>query len=80
MLGNALEWCQDSVTYYTPGVEGKPSQDREDKQDITDKRSRVLRGGSFYNQASYVRSAIRTRLVPTIRVAYVGFRPARTFR
>jgi formylglycine-generating enzyme required for sulfatase activity len=80
MLGNAVEWCQESFMYYTPGAEGKPSEDREDTQDITNKRSRVLRGGSFINLSRDVRCASRTRSVPTYRNYHVGFRPARTFR
>jgi formylglycine-generating enzyme required for sulfatase activity len=80
MLGNAVEWCQESVMYYTPGAEGKPSEDREDKQDITDKRSRVLRGGSFFYRSWSVRCANRDWLVPSGRRNDVGFRPARTFR
>ena len=51
----------------------------EDKEDITDKNSRVLRGGSFNFQASLVRSAYRDGNVPANRVNDVGFRPARTF-
>ena len=41
--------------------------------------SRVLRGGSFNNQASNVRSADRNGDVPANRLYYYGFRPARTF-
>jgi len=78
MLGNALEWCQDSFTPYTPEAEGKPSEDKEDTQDITDKRLRVLRGGSFDKQSRDVRCALRVRRVPTFRLIDVGFRPART--
>ena len=40
--------------------------------------SRVLRGGSFNNQASIVRSAYRSNYVPTTRIYDYGFRPART--
>jgi formylglycine-generating enzyme required for sulfatase activity len=80
MLGNALEWCQESVMYYTPGAEGEPSEDREDKQDITDKRIRVLRGCSFSSQSRFVRCAVRNTNVPAFRFFHVGFRPARTFR
>jgi formylglycine-generating enzyme required for sulfatase activity len=80
MLGNALEWCQESVTYYTPGAEGRPSKDREDEQEVTDQRSRVLRGGSFFKESRFVRCADRSRNVPTARDDLVGFRPARTFR
>jgi formylglycine-generating enzyme required for sulfatase activity len=39
----------------------------------------VLRGGSFNNQASNVRSANRNNNVPTNRYILNGFRPARTF-
>src|SRR5262249_12629902 len=72
MLGNAMEWCQEQVANYTPG------DDKEDMQDIKDRSSRVLRGGSFLYLAVYVRSALRTRHVPTYRTFYVGFRAART--
>ena len=40
--------------------------------------SRVLRGGSFGDQASYVRSANRISNVPAFRDFLFGFRPART--
>jgi serine/threonine protein kinase/formylglycine-generating enzyme required for sulfatase activity len=80
MLGNAWEWCQDSVAYYAPEPGGKASEDKEEKKDITDDLSRVLRGGSFYYNAAYVRSAVRIWNRPTYRVSDVGFRPARTFR
>jgi formylglycine-generating enzyme required for sulfatase activity len=76
MLGNALEWCQEGFAYYP---EGKASEDKEDKKDIKDKIRRVLRGGSFDNQASPVRSALRLIVVPTAQYSSVGFRPARTF-
>jgi formylglycine-generating enzyme required for sulfatase activity len=79
-LGNALEWCQESVDYYSPGEGGKAAEDVEDKKDIKDNLNRVLRGGSFLDQSRVVRSAYRGRTVPTNRVSFVGFRPARTFR
>ena len=80
MLGNALEWCQESVDYYVHGSGRKASEDIEDKKDITDKLSRVLRGGSFIYPPWDVRSAYRYGNVPTSRSDDVGFRPARTFR
>jgi formylglycine-generating enzyme required for sulfatase activity len=39
---------------------------------------RMLRGGSFDAQASYVRCASRVSNVPTFRAYDFGFRPART--
>ena len=37
MLGNAVEWCQESSVYYSPGPGGKAAEDIEDKRDIADK-------------------------------------------
>ncbi len=52
-------------------------EDQEDELVVaTD--SRVMRGGSFVNQASVVRSAFRASDVPTSRDNIIGFRLART--
>jgi len=80
MLGNAYEWCQDSINYYRPGEDDKPSEDIEDKEDINSGKSRVLRGGAFDSQSRYVRCGYRTRRAPALRGLNAGFRPARTFR
>jgi eukaryotic-like serine/threonine-protein kinase len=80
MLGNALEWCQESVAFYPPEAGGKAIEDVENTKDVTDKLYRELRGGSIGNQPWSVRSAHRYVNVPTIRNYNVGFRPARTFR
>jgi formylglycine-generating enzyme required for sulfatase activity len=85
MLGNALEWCQDRFGLYKPGFGDTASADDEDKRDIKDikysdkSNLRLLRGGSFYYRASFVRSAVRFRNAPTDRSFIIGFRPARTF-
>ena len=42
--------------------------------------SRVIRGGSWYNGAEFVRSALRGNGVPGNRSSYVGFRLVRTAR
>ncbi|MBT6153301.1 MAG: formylglycine-generating enzyme family protein, partial [Planctomycetaceae bacterium] len=42
-------------------------------------QSRVVRGGSFYDQTSKVRSADRSGLQPVNRVTVIGFRPTRTY-
>jgi len=80
MLGNTLEWCQEQFTYYSPVPGGGASEDKEYKEDIKSNLSRVLRGGLFDYQAVVVRSALRDWNLPSIRLDYVGFRPARTFR
>jgi formylglycine-generating enzyme required for sulfatase activity len=73
MLGNALEWCQDRAALY----EGE--EDKEEKGDVEDRISRVLRGGSFYGLPGVARSAFRVGWAPTYRNVSVGFRPARSF-
>ena len=77
-----MNWngARSPAPLYIPGNDGKPSEDIEDKRDIKDKLSRVLRGGSFVSQASNVPSALRSNDGPAFRYSYVGFRPARTFR
>jgi formylglycine-generating enzyme required for sulfatase activity len=62
-------------------VAGKPAEDKEHNDDmssITGNEGRVMRGGSFGNQALVGRSAYRNKLVPTNRISTIGFRPART--
>ena len=75
--GNTWDWCQESGRPYEVGPEGY-AEDKEDKRDITDKLGRVLRGGSFYDRASVVRSAYRGNLRPSVRDVNVGLRVART--
>jgi formylglycine-generating enzyme required for sulfatase activity len=75
--GNVYTWCQESYKPYPQGEE--VSEDKEDVLTIISTSSRVLRGGSFCNQASFVRSSYRNYLVPTFRNTDFGFRVARTF-
>ena len=69
MLGNVWEWCQDIYRpMYEPQAEGviEPAN-----------RSRVARGGSFHNNASYSRCAKRLDLGPSVAGNIQGFRLAR---
>jgi len=76
--GNVFTWCQESSRPY-PWVEGEGSaEDREDGLVVSSAVGRVLRGGSFDAQASYVRSASRISNVPTFGPHDFGLRPART--
>ena len=76
--GNVFTWCQESVKAY-PSVKGEEiAEDREDILVVTSTISRVLRGGSFFNKASSLRSASRLVNVPTMRSFSFGFRVART--
>jgi formylglycine-generating enzyme required for sulfatase activity/serine/threonine protein kinase/tetratricopeptide (TPR) repeat protein len=76
--GNVWTWCQESGWPYQPGANGRPAEDEEDKRDITDSLSRVMRGGSFFNSPSVVRSALRNNVRPADRDYPVGLRVART--
>ena len=80
MHGTVDTWCQDSFQGdYPAGKEGERIDDNEGGLVINSAVGRVWRGGSFIYQAVYVRSAYRTRDVPSNRAIYVGIRPARTF-
>lgn len=50
----------------------------EDKWSTQEGSSRVIRGGSWYFHARYLRSAVRYFNSPGYRSNYVGFRPLRT--
>jgi formylglycine-generating enzyme required for sulfatase activity len=73
MHGNVWEWCQD---WYAPyGTEKTVS----DPMGPARGTSRLLRGGSFFFQSSYVRSAFRYNNRPPTRYVVIGFRPSRTY-
>ena len=74
--GIVWTWCQESFKDYPQGVEAE--EDQEDGLEIVHTTGRVLRGGSFLNQSSILRSAYRTNFVPTPRSLTLGFRLART--
>jgi serine/threonine protein kinase/formylglycine-generating enzyme required for sulfatase activity len=76
--GNIFTWCQERYKIYLNSeIEGL-ILDNEDILDIQYTSNRVLRGGSFVNQAPNVRSARRLNLAPAYRDSHFGFRPART--
>lgn len=72
MHGNVWQWCQDWLRDY-------PQKDVVDPQGPNAAGGlRVLRGGSFEIEASYLRSAMRHSNVQTARNACYGFRLAST--
>ena len=77
--GNVFAWCQERYQSYQEVNKGEVVEDKEDISPIKAVNSRVLRGGSFDDRASVVRSAARSSDVPAARHISNGLRPARTF-
>jgi len=71
MLGNVYEWCADWW------AEHYPDEVAIDPQGPEAGTSRVIRGGSWYSNARYVRAAYRSWIPPGVRDSYLGFRLAR---
>jgi serine/threonine protein kinase/formylglycine-generating enzyme required for sulfatase activity len=73
MHGNVLEWCQDRYAPYgSEKVLTDPTGPAQGE-------NRLLRGGSFDDHSSAVRSANRVDDLPTNRYNVDGFRPSRTY-
>jgi formylglycine-generating enzyme required for sulfatase activity len=69
MLGNVAEWCSDWYLTYPAGAVIDPTNPS------TNATSRVFRGGAFYDDSGYVRSAFRNGNPPVNRFSGLGFRP-----
>ncbi|MBF0452800.1 MAG: SUMF1/EgtB/PvdO family nonheme iron enzyme [Candidatus Magnetomorum sp.] len=67
MHGNVWEWCEDTYSSLS-------TQDAVDPLIVNDTGSRVVRGGSWINNAGYCRSADRDWIEPGFRHYYLGFR------
>jgi len=67
MHGNVLEWCNDWYGDYSSEAVTNPTGAIEGT-------SRVLRGGSWYSDAWFTRSANRIHYSPVNRYDFLGFR------
>ncbi|MBX3730770.1 MAG: formylglycine-generating enzyme family protein [Candidatus Sumerlaeia bacterium] len=68
MHGNVLEWCLDFyVDSFPGGIETDPAGPSSGWD-------HVIRGGSFYDEPAYLRSADRSKSAPGNRVKAIGFR------
>ncbi len=70
MHGNVWEWCHDGRRTYTSASVSDPLGP------TTKDAHRVLRGGNWYVDAQYVRSALRFAFDPGYRYVFFGFRCA----
>ena len=73
VLGNVWEWTGDC---WNKSYAGAPSNGGAWEGGKCTRR--VLRGGSWYSEPRYLRSAYRYRFTPRFRIYYLGFRLART--
>jgi formylglycine-generating enzyme required for sulfatase activity len=78
LYGNAYEWCQDDAQYFETDKEFLPDFEQLANPEVVDTRGRVLRGGSFDNNATNIRSALRINNRPVSRNVFYGFRVSRT--
>ncbi len=79
MLGNEYEWCQDRFNASKSGQKGVINDIIRITEYIDESHPRPLRGGSFGDPPSNVRSATRIAGAPAYRFSNFGFRPARTY-
>ena len=73
MHGNVWEWVEDLGH---PSYDGAPSDGSAWVEGVTS--DRMMRGGDFFFDPSYLRSAQRYMLPTNFRHYSVGFRVART--
>jgi hypothetical protein len=79
MHGNVREWCQDwfEDCPIDPNGSNMSPSDPFPKKDTTS-GLRVVRGGSWSDEAVHCRSAVREGILPSIRFDNIGFRVAMT--
>jgi len=70
MSGNVREWCWDWYGSYS-------TEAQTDPVGASSGYSRVRRGGGWFNNAQYARSAYRLNIYPYNRYSYLGFRLVR---
>jgi formylglycine-generating enzyme required for sulfatase activity len=74
ILGNVLEWCQDSL------VPTAKHADWEDTEVVSNSTQRALRSGSYDKNIEKIRSDRAEHALPVVQFNEIGFRVARTQR
>jgi formylglycine-generating enzyme required for sulfatase activity len=74
MHGNVMEWVEDC---WNPDHAGAAADGSPRGGDCS---RRVLKGGAWYYEAAYLRSAARQSYPPNTRLNVIGFRVARTLQ
>ena len=74
MHGNVREWCEDVWRNSYDGERGNQPTDGSASLSGRDLTYRIMRGGSWKDQSSGVRSATRDTASPGGRIIYVGLR------
>ena len=78
MAGNVWEWCSSLWGLSWDKPFGYPYRADDGREDLTRSGIRILRGGSWWNDRTYVRCACRYGYDPDSGLAIPGFRVARS--
>jgi formylglycine-generating enzyme required for sulfatase activity len=76
MLGNALEWCHESVSH----IVHNPGRDVEDPSPVEAGDDRFLRGGAYIHRVDGIRCDTAHAIAPKTRWDDIGCRVVRTIR
>ena len=74
MAGNLYEWCEDDFAPYEDANNNEDDDMDESIFDSSQESLKVLRGGSWYGVAQYLRSNNRYFASPVFKGDIVGFR------